>query len=295
MRCYAILNPVAGKGRLAQIENKLREAFDRLKIDGELVKTISPGDASHLARIGLKKGYSTFLCIGGDGTLHEILNGVRDAAVTIGIIPIGERNLFARVLGFEEQSLLNILGSYALNPHTLTSDIGCVNETLFINNIGIGLCVETLLEKQEKRSTHIRKGSLWKSLQKSYQKPEPQPIRIVVDKSATFVSHAYDIQIANSSHFFYHHGKSHISFHDRLLDLFVLDESIGVQAAKAISKTHLISSPQGMTHATARQIIITHPLDLLIQIDGELHKVTAPLQCTLAPFQVRFLQIPQGT
>ncbi len=292
MRCYAILNPVAGKGRLAQIEGKLRETFERLDIEGELVKTISPGDASHLARIGLKKGYSTFLCIGGDGTLHEIINGVRDAAVTIGILPIGERNLFARVLGFEEQSLQQILGAYAHSPHSVTSDVGCINETLFINNIGFGLCVETLLAKQEKRSTQIRKSSLWRSLQKSYQKPEPQPIRIVIDRSATLESHAYDIQIANSSHFFYHHGKSHISFHDRLLDLFLLDNSISVQAAKAIAKTHMLTNTQAMTHARARQIVITHPLDLMMQIDGEIQKVTAPLKCTLAPFQLRFLQIP---
>lgn len=289
MRYYAILNPVAGKGKSAQTESKLRDAFERLGLEGEIVKTISPGDAGHLARIGLKKGYNLFLVTGGDGTIFEVINGIADAPVTIGIIPVGNRNLFARTLGFEHQTILQILQHFQVARHTLVSDVGIVNKLLFVTNVGIGLCVDTLLNQQEKVSTVLKRNSIWNKIRSKYQKPQLQDFKITIDRYYKATTQAYDIEVANSCHFFYHEGKSHINHTDRLLDLMIIDKTMSSSEARTLKSSLMLENTSSMSHICGHKFTIHEPLDLTLQIDGEIHQVKAPLHISVAPFQMRFL------
>ncbi len=75
-RFFAIVNPAAGGGRSAKLAGpalaRLREKG--LKID--VIATTSRGHGVQLAREAYDQGYRRFLAVGGDGTAHEILNGV---------------------------------------------------------------------------------------------------------------------------------------------------------------------------------------------------------------------------
>ncbi len=290
MRYYAILNPVAGRGRLGQIESKLKQVFDRLGIEGEMVKTISPGDAGHLARLGLKKGYSHFLCIGGDGTVFEIVNGIQDAPVTIGIIPIGEHNLFARSLDCDKYTWENLLEQYATIPRATAVDIGKINNFYFLTSAGFGLCVDNLLETKDKNTIKIKKPSFLKTISSFYRNPEPVSTTIVIDKKYTINLQAYDVQIVNSTNFFYHEAKIPISSHDRQLDLVTLDSSITSSEARKIKQTREFKGLQGVSHIPSKYIVLQKPQSLVMQIDGELLEAETPLICTPANFQIRFLQ-----
>lgn len=290
MRYYAILNPVAGKGKLAQIESKLKQVFDRLGIEGEMVKTISPGDAGHLARIGIKKGYSHFLCLGGDGTLFEIINGVQDAPITIGIIPLGENNLFARSLECDKYTWENLLEQYTAVPRTIAVDIGKINNYFFLTSAGFGLSVDNLIETQDKNSTRIKKPSFFKNLSRFYKNPEPVETVLLIDKTYTITLKAFDVQITNSNYFFYHDTRIPISAHDRLLDLITIDNSISSIEARKIKQSREIKSDIQLSHIPSKYIVIQKPQHLIVQIDGELLEAEAPLICTPAAFQVRFLQ-----
>jgi diacylglycerol kinase (ATP) len=77
---FAIVNPAAGGGRSAKLAGpalaRLREKG--LKID--VVASTGPGHAVELAREAYEQGYRRFIAVGGDGTAHEILNGVYERA-----------------------------------------------------------------------------------------------------------------------------------------------------------------------------------------------------------------------
>jgi diacylglycerol kinase (ATP) len=100
-RFLAIVNPAAGGGRSAKLA---RPALARLRaggLDVDVVSTSAPGDAVRLAREGLQQGYRRFLAVGGDGTGHEILNGIFSAGkptvpVAMGFLPLGTGNSFLR-------------------------------------------------------------------------------------------------------------------------------------------------------------------------------------------------------
>src|ERR1700676_1387663 len=81
-RFFAIVNPAAGGGRSAKLAGP---ALDRLRKGGlevDDVSTNAPGDAVRLARDAYAHGYRRFLAVGGDGTGHEILNGIFGSATS---------------------------------------------------------------------------------------------------------------------------------------------------------------------------------------------------------------------
>lgn len=97
----AIVNPAAGGGRSAQ---RAGTELGRLKDKGlriDVIASSGPAHASELASEAFEQGYRRFLSVGGDGTAHEIINGIfRHASasshVELGFLPLGTGNSFLR-------------------------------------------------------------------------------------------------------------------------------------------------------------------------------------------------------
>lgn len=100
-RFFAVVNPAAGGGRSASLAGP---ALARLRGAGLRVDAIAstgPGHAVLLAREAYSQGYRRFIAVGGDGTAHEILNGVCASGalldrVSLGFLPLGAGNSFVR-------------------------------------------------------------------------------------------------------------------------------------------------------------------------------------------------------
>jgi len=100
-RFFAIVNPAAGGGKSAKLAGP---ALARLRAKGlhiDVIASTGPGHSVQLAREAYSQGYRRFLAVGGDGTAHEILNGVfaRNPAaerIALGFLPLGTGNSFLR-------------------------------------------------------------------------------------------------------------------------------------------------------------------------------------------------------
>jgi diacylglycerol kinase (ATP) len=100
-RFFAIVNPAAGGGRSAKLAGP---ALARLREKGlqiDVIASTGPGHAVQLAREAYGQGYRRFLAVGGDGTAHEILNGVfagrsSTKRISLGFLPLGTGNSFLR-------------------------------------------------------------------------------------------------------------------------------------------------------------------------------------------------------
>jgi diacylglycerol kinase (ATP) len=100
-RFFAIVNPAAGGGRSAKLAGpalaRLRDAGVRV----DVIASTGPGHAIELAYEGYRQGYRQFLAVGGDGTAHEIVNGIFAAdpapgRVALAFLPLGTGNSFLR-------------------------------------------------------------------------------------------------------------------------------------------------------------------------------------------------------
>jgi diacylglycerol kinase (ATP) len=98
---FAIVNPAAGGGRSAKLAGP---ALARLRKNGlqvDVIASTGPGHAAELAREAYDQNYRRFIAVGGDGTAHEILNGVfthagANAGISLGFLPLGTGNSFLR-------------------------------------------------------------------------------------------------------------------------------------------------------------------------------------------------------
>jgi diacylglycerol kinase (ATP) len=139
---YYIYNPAAGKGAGLSAD-RLRARLRDLGIDGELVKTSGPGDATKLARTAIDRGSTTVVVVGGDGTVNEVVNGITKETVAVGIIPTGHSNLLAHRLGITNwQQACEVLAARRLTSYGLIA----AGQNFFLSTLTLGF--ETDLDKQ---------------------------------------------------------------------------------------------------------------------------------------------------
>ncbi len=99
IRTCVILNPRAGRGRAVI---KLEGARSTLPSDAVIVTTERRGHAIELAREAALDGFDRVIAAGGDGTVHEVANGLLQSGQTDVILstwPLGSSNDYARTLG----------------------------------------------------------------------------------------------------------------------------------------------------------------------------------------------------
>lgn len=104
-RLTLICNPRAGRGKVSRAIPRLRGALEERGLDHELLFTDGKGDASRLARDALERGSRLIVAVGGDGTVHEVVNGmiegdrvVAEGAV-LGVVAGGSGCDFIRTFG----------------------------------------------------------------------------------------------------------------------------------------------------------------------------------------------------
>jgi diacylglycerol kinase (ATP) len=100
-RFFAIVNPAAGGGRSAKLAGPAVARLREKGLEIDVIASTGPGHAVELAREAYAQGYRHFLAVGGDGTAHEILNGVfagrsHVERIALGFLPLGTGNSFLR-------------------------------------------------------------------------------------------------------------------------------------------------------------------------------------------------------
>jgi diacylglycerol kinase (ATP) len=98
---FAIVNPAAGGGRSAKLAGPALAGLREKGLKIDVLASTGPGHAIELAREAYEQGYRRFIAVGGDGTAHEILNGVYRCArgkerIALGFLPLGTGNSFLR-------------------------------------------------------------------------------------------------------------------------------------------------------------------------------------------------------
>ena len=153
-RLTAILNPQADRGRTAQLAETLQQTLGG-RVELRLVKTTRRGEAAELARQAARDGCDGVVAIGGDGTVHEVANGLLELPAggrpPLGIIPAGSGNDFAFALGIDQDLERN--ADLLARGATRAADAALVEtergrRRFSINNIG------ALLEGQINLASH---------------------------------------------------------------------------------------------------------------------------------------------
>jgi YegS/Rv2252/BmrU family lipid kinase len=99
---FLIVNPVAGGGRAFRLVEEVKKGFQAKDLRLKVAWSAAPGDIFYWAQQALEQGFRNLLVMGGDGSVHELVNAIckyplsEDAPVSIGVIPSGAGNDWVR-------------------------------------------------------------------------------------------------------------------------------------------------------------------------------------------------------
>ena len=99
-KAFLISNPNAGRGGAARSRavESFCEQLRRRGIRVEVAHTAAPNDAAHIAGRAAAEGFREVIVSGGDGTVHEAIQGVVGKGVRLAVWPAGTANVLARHL-----------------------------------------------------------------------------------------------------------------------------------------------------------------------------------------------------
>ena len=138
------LNPTAGRGRARRRQAGIVELLQKAGPPLELHQSDAVGHLEEQVRQHVGDGASRIIVAGGDGSVHEAVNGIMHSGneAALGIVPTGTGNDFAKAcnipLNWEHATRL-LADRLAAGQYAKTIDIGTMNDRFFANGAGIGL------------------------------------------------------------------------------------------------------------------------------------------------------------
>ena len=139
-----IFNPHADNGRAWNLASTLRSTIER-QGNATWASTEYPGHAKELAIEAARQGAEVVAALGGDGTVHEVVNGLmqipKGERPFLAVVPLGSGNDFANNIGVDpilENAMNNVFSgtARAFDIGSLTDDSGRIE--YWDNTMGIG-------------------------------------------------------------------------------------------------------------------------------------------------------------
>ena len=134
----------------------IREAVDAVRKDGHTVDvrvTWEVGDGSLIAAEALDHGVDVIVACGGDGTLHEVVNGIFSVTdspkMAMAAVPLGSANDFANGCGLAVHDPMTAL-RHAATGTPIHIDVGRIDEQYFLNALIIGFGAEVTFRTSDR-------------------------------------------------------------------------------------------------------------------------------------------------
>lgn len=290
---HVIINPASGQPE--PVLHTLNKVFHDHGVEWHVSLTSKLGDGIRLAQEAVQAGADVVVSYGGDGTVTEVVNGLTDSDIPLGILHGGTGNAMAYKLGIPAD--LTEAAELIVGEHQLKSvDLGkvfCGNNPdvtgHFILRSSIGL-QNVLLDKatQELKGQFGNLAYVMAGLQ-SLAESKPMTYKITVDGEevtgeglSCMVTNAATVGGRNSFDF-----APGVDPGDGLLDVFVLDsrfESLISMLGSNIGKD-LDQFPQ---HWRGKEIILEADPPQKVTLDGEEFGET-PITATVIPGTIQVI------
>jgi YegS/Rv2252/BmrU family lipid kinase len=144
MRAWFIVNPIARKAVSKRRIEKFKRQMERGDLFLEVFEASEASEARKIAAEARDKSVDLVISGGGDGTIHEIINGIVGSQTALGIIPMGTGNVLAWELGIP----LNIKKAFKvlLKGRRRKIDLCKCNGHYFSCMAGIGFDAQVIKE-----------------------------------------------------------------------------------------------------------------------------------------------------
>jgi len=160
-----IISAGAGPGDNNEASERLTRIFTENHIDADISLAQSGAEVTELAQEAARSPYKVIVAGGGDGTVNSVAAAVVDSDKTLGVLPLGTLNHFARDLKipFDLQAAAQTI----VAGHTTEVDVAEVNNRIFLNNSSLGLYPIIVREREKHQRLGYNKwpAFIWATIQ----------------------------------------------------------------------------------------------------------------------------------
>lgn len=144
-----IVNAGAGPGYDEGWRATLAARFAAQGLAAEIWLVAGSGQIASAVDAALAGGAGTVVAAGGDGTVNAVAAALLESGATLGVLPMGTLNHFARDLGIP--ATLDAAIATVVLGHAARIDVGEVNGRIFLNNSSLGLYPDIVRERQRQQ------------------------------------------------------------------------------------------------------------------------------------------------
>lgn len=301
---FVIVNPTSGSGRGLTDYPLISKLLRDNEIRHEAIFTEHKHHATELTVTAVESGYRRIIVVGGDGTLHEVVNGlfiqrvVHPSEVTIAVISAGTGNDWIRMFGIPtrySEAIRAIKEGYTFlqDVAEITYEESKYRQTRYMANVaGVGFDAAVI----ERTMTSSAKGYLGRGgylwcLIRSFFSHKSTGIKIWIDDRLVFNNLLFSIAIGV--------GRYNGGGIQQLPAAIPDDDLLDVTLIRPVHWWHVvfrirrifngeIYSIGHVMHAQGRKIRIESTPETPLEIDGELHGGT-PIECRVLHRMVRVI------
>ena len=288
-----IYNPVAGRGRVKKHWPEVQQGLIDAGIEFDVTATSAPLEAVTLAENAATK-YSTVIAVGGDGTVHEVVNGLLRASsegetIALGVVPLGNGDDFAKMIP-PQTSIGGKVFDWRVAIEKITKgqtklfDIGRMsgdqlrleqnnNPQYFMNGLDIGFGAQAALNFTKVPSFLTGIAAYLAAIMKTLIDYHIPKVSIQIDDQPAFEQSTTMTAITNGRCF----GSGFWVCPDAQVDDGLLDVMV-TQSVGRLKILSLIPKIMKGTHVNepilknyrARRIVIKSEQSLVVEADGEI-------------------------
>jgi YegS/Rv2252/BmrU family lipid kinase len=290
-RALIVYNPAS---RNAPPWTRLQDAARAMSPEGwevSVTATQAPSHGTDLARAAAADGVDVVFSCGGDGTINEVLNGIKGSHSALGVLRGGMGDVFGKEAGIsrEPEKALRVLVEGA--RHRI--DLGRANERYFLLMAGVGFDAEIVkaVPSRPKRLLGSTSYALWAMARLPGYRS--RRVDLTIDGEATQAD-VYWLLLGNTRSY---GGILNIAgsavADDGLLDTYIFEarspRDVAATAARLVIGKH--QSRQNVTFRRTASLDVTTP-GLGLQLDGEYCGET-PVRFSVEPLALEVL-LPRG-
>jgi len=261
-----IINPISGTTNKLNYDIKIDKYFRNSKIKPIIEFTKRGGHATEIAIKFVNQSLDAIVVIGGDGTINEVVNGIGNSGIPMGVVPSGSGNGLARHLGISLilRRALEIIKQGFVQP----IDIISINDKLSVNVSGLGFdaLVANKFQNIDKRGL----VSYIKIIVSEFMAYKPHRYKIIID-GEEIERDAFLISIANSSQFgnnAFISPKASVS--DGKMDICIVKPFLKIESPLVIEQlmTGRLDKGKYLEVIRAKEVVISQDSDVF-HIDGD--------------------------
>lgn len=174
-----LMNPMSGRGMGVKLCDQITAVLKERGLSYCMETATLETQADEIAARHINDQLDGIIVVGGDGSLYQTVNRVRDNPAPLIIVPCGTGNDFVRALNFPRDPIQALKLQLDAQPRQI--DEGRMNDIRFLNVGGTGFDVDVLRKTEQYKDRYTGLRAYFRGLVAAIRDYRPMQAKVSID------------------------------------------------------------------------------------------------------------------